>query len=221
MKSQRKICAATKSHVKTFVNSNVSLNTSCTRHPGNGKYCSEHVVLNHPSVHGSKIVQENCRILRSEKTKTTHFSEQDFTDRYQPSFLVCCLFYLFSSVFDVEAIHGFSDGKYLVKWEGYEQMTYKPPDHLPKWITDLYNDQNNTVFKIPAPKIIGTEIIGSIQHHHLSWDPNVPAKLFPRSSFGIQTVPIPAAPPGQECNTQKDPRQMSFPSTVRGQHLII
>ena len=30
MKSQRKICAAIKSHVKTFVNSNVSLNTGCT-----------------------------------------------------------------------------------------------------------------------------------------------------------------------------------------------
>ena len=107
-------------------------------------------------------------------------------------------------MFDVEAIHGFLDGKYLVKWEGYEKMTYEPPDHLPKWITDLYNDQNNKVFKIPAPKIIGTEIIGSIEYHQLSWDPNVAAKLFPSSSFDIQTVPIPAAPPGRECNTKKD-----------------
>ena len=90
MKSQRKICAADKSYVKVFEQSGVSLTTGCTRHPGNEKYCPEHINLNHPSVIGSKMAVENRRILRSEKTKSTHYTDQDFTDRYSFFTLLFC-----------------------------------------------------------------------------------------------------------------------------------
>ena len=73
MKSQRKIFAADKSHVKVFEHSGVSLTTVCTRHPGNEKCCQEHISMNHPSIIGSKMSNENRRILRSEKSKNTHF----------------------------------------------------------------------------------------------------------------------------------------------------
>ena len=107
-------------------------------------------------------------------------------------------------MFDVEAIHGFAAGKYLIKWEGYSQLTEEPEANLPAWMVAFYKSQNKKVVKIPMPKIIGSKVIGSIKYHQLSWDPEKPATILPESSFDIETVDQPAAMEAKECNTKKD-----------------
>ena len=68
----------------------------------------------------------------------------------------------------------------------------------------FYKSQKEKVVKIPIPKIIGSQVIGSIQYHHLSWDPDKPATILPASSFDIETVSLPASTEGRQCNTKKD-----------------
>ena len=80
LKAQRKICGAVKSGVKVFENSNTTLVTGCTKHPGDNKYCKEHRKEETPAVSSSKLGQDNKSRLRSSKQKQQVYMDQDFTD---------------------------------------------------------------------------------------------------------------------------------------------
>ena len=126
LKAQRKICGAVKSGVKVFENSNTTLVTGCTKHPGDNKYCKEHRKEETPAVSSSKLDQDNKSRLRSSKQKQQVYMDQDFTD----------------SVYIIEEILGSRKQKniveYHIKWEGYSETTWEPSKNIPSCIRNYF-----------------------------------------------------------------------------------
>ena len=144
MKSQRKICGATKSGVKVFQHSSTSLVTGCTAHPGDFKFCKDHRDLDHPAVISSKLSKENREKLEAVKNSQKNYKEQDFTDNI----------YIVDEILESK-MEG-EEELYLIKWEDYsaDDATWEPSINIPAFMVNYFKKTGNG--KVPAPRVAGS-----------------------------------------------------------------